>query len=72
MTDRPKLPRVRPEDLEDGRFYYVTCKEMPYVCPTVGHFKDGDLWLCGWDVDEDPRSVDGIWGPIPEFELEGE
>lgn len=31
-----------------------------------------DLWLCGWDVDEDPRCVDAIFGPIPEFELEGE
>ena len=73
---KPRLPRVSPEGLVEGRWYL--CKRKGW---TGMGFAKNDSWgnkLTGsvaiWigDVDFSPESFSAIWGPIPEFELEGE
>lgn len=69
---RPKLPRVRPEGLEEGRLYWVRAKvdqiiyadEVCECCKMPDGSFEVDTRQGSWRAD----AVE-IWGPIPEFEL---
>lgn len=73
LNSKPRLPRVSPEGLVEGKWYW--CKRKAW---TGMGFTKNDSWgnkLTGsvaiWigDVDFSPESFSAIWGPIPEFEL---
>lgn len=78
MTDKPKLPRVRPEGLEEGKRYLVRIRDdktgEDFVLTYCINENDTPMfWELGVTYCTFSEFGDLlIWGPIPEFELEGE
>jgi len=70
--ERIKLPRVQPEDLIDGEWYEIREggeRLIVRYSRSLGQFR-GAYGDQPWDG-EDAKSVRPVFGPIPEFELEG-
>lgn len=79
LIAKPRLPRVSPENLVEGKWYVVRKSERDkpdwdqIMEATEAPGWDGaDLWLVDGDDYLMPKDCFSIWGPIPEFELEGE
>lgn len=77
MSERLKLPRVTPEGLVDRKRYLAKHNGLDLVvrCEHSEKFRHlltfGYVLTCG-DTAYLPSDFEWFWGPIPEFELEGE
>lgn len=68
--ERIKLPRVSPEDLVEGKRYVAAV----HGDLSIGVYEENNGWprLRNSNFAAHVRDSDWIWGPLPEFELEGE
>lgn len=78
LNAKPRLPRVSPEGLVEGEWYVVRKSERDkpdwdqIMEATEAPGWDGaDLWFVDGDDYLMPKDCFAIWGPIPEYELEG-
>lgn len=71
---KPRLPRVKPEDLVEGKWYWCKMRYWEGIAlaknDSWGNKLTGTTAIWIGDCDYSLELFSAIWGPLPDYELE--